>query len=239
MKFGVVIFPGSNCDDDLIHVLQDVFKKQVKKIWHKEDQLTGFHPGDCIFLPGGFSYGDYLRCGAIARFSPIMNDIIRFANEGGLVIGICNGFQILCEAGLLPGQLLANLNQKFICKNIYLKAATLDSALTCKLESNRAYKIPIAHADGRYFADQNTLESLSNNKQILFQYCQENSTIDDPANINGSCLNIAGICNDQRNVYGMMPHPERAAESDLGNTDGKLIFESIFSWTLQYSLSIA
>lgn len=239
MKFGVIVFPGSNCDDDMIYVLGDVFKKNVQKIWHKETELKGFNPGDCLFLPGGFSYGDYLRCGAIARFSPIMNEVIRFANEGGLVIGICNGFQILCEAGLLPGQLLVNSNEKFICRNIYLKPFTQDSPLTCSLDLNRAYKIPIAHADGRYFADSNTLDALQKNQQILFQYCNEHGVVNEESNVNGSCLNIAGICNEGRNVCGMMPHPERASESELGNTDGRQLFESLFQWIHQYSMSIA
>ena len=239
MKFGVVVFPGSNCDDDMIYVIEDVFKKNVQKIWHKETKLVGFNPGDCLFLPGGFSYGDYLRCGAIARFSPIMNEVIRFANEGGLVIGICNGFQILCEAGLLPGQLLVNINEKFICDNVYLKPFTTDSPLTCTLDKNKAYKIPIAHADGRYFADEKTLESLRSNNQILFQYCNEKGEVNDAFNVNGSQLNIAGICNEDRNVCGMMPHPERASESILGNADGRHLFDSLFIWIEQYSMSIA
>lgn len=239
MKFGVIVFPGSNCDDDMIYVLRDVFQKNVVKIWHKETKLEGFNPGDCLFLPGGFSYGDYLRCGAIARFSPIMQEVIRFANEGGLVIGICNGFQILCEASLLPGQLLVNMKEKFICDNIHLKAFTLDSPLTCRLEKNQAYKIPIAHADGRYYADSNTLDVLVKNEQILFQYCNSEGIVDEGSNINGSCLNIAGICNADRNVCGMMPHPERASESELGNTDGRQLFESLFQWIRQYSMSIA
>lgn len=239
MKFGVVVFPGSNCDDDMMYVLGDVFKKNVQKIWHKETRLSGFNPGDCLFLPGGFSYGDYLRCGAIARFSPIMSEVIRFANEGGLVIGICNGFQILCEAGLLPGQLLVNINEKFICTNVHLKPFTTDSPLTCTLDKNKAYQIPIAHADGRYFADEKTLENLQKNEQILFQYCSPTGEVNDEFNINGSCLNIAGICNEGRNVCGMMPHPERASERELGNTDGRALFESLFSWIKQYSMSIA
>ncbi|HEX5624979.1 MAG TPA: phosphoribosylformylglycinamidine synthase subunit PurQ [Saprospiraceae bacterium] len=239
MKFGVVVFPGSNCDDDMMYVLGEVFHCKVEKIWHKETRLTGFNPGDCLFLPGGFSYGDYLRCGAIARFSPIMNEVIRFANEGGLVIGICNGFQILCEAGLLPGQLLVNLNEKFICRNVYLKPVSLDTPLTCTLDRNKTYRIPIAHADGRYFADDKTLKSLQDNDQILFQYAHADGSVDESSNPNGSLLNIAGICNAQRNVCGMMPHPERAAEADLGNEDGRKLFESLFSWIRQYSMSIA
>ncbi len=239
MKFGVIVFPGSNCDDDMVYVLGDVLKRRVEKIWHKETELRGYNPGDCIFLPGGFSYGDYLRCGAIARFSPIMKEVIRFANEGGLVIGICNGFQILCEAHLLPGQLLANMNEKFICKNIYLKPYSTDTALTCTLDISKAYMVPIAHADGRYYADEATLEKLQKNHQILFQYCGPHGEVNDENNINGSCLNIAGICNEQKNVYGMMPHPERAAEATLGNADGLAMFDSLLKWINQYSMSIA
>lgn len=239
MKFGVVVFPGSNCDEDMIYVMESVFHRQVQKIWHKETSLKGFNPGDCIFLPGGFSYGDYLRCGAIARFSPIMPEIIKFANEGGLVIGICNGFQILCEAHLLPGQLLVNSNEKFICKSIYLKPTSLNSPLTCAMDANKVYKIPIAHADGRFFADDQTLQKLQDNDQILFQYCSNDGQISSADNVNGSCLNIAGICNESRNVCGLMPHPERASESLLGNDDGKMMFESLFKWIAQYSMSIA
>ncbi|MBK7467444.1 MAG: phosphoribosylformylglycinamidine synthase subunit PurQ [Saprospiraceae bacterium] len=239
MKFGVVLFPGSNCDDDLMHVIGEVYQQRIKKIWHKETSLVGFNPGDCIFIPGGFSYGDYLRCGAIARFSPIMNDVIRFANEGGLVIGICNGFQILCEAGLLPGQLLANLSHKFICKTVHLKPVSLNTPLTYDLDKSRTYQIPIAHADGRYYAEDNVLADLVSNNQILFSYSDEFGNVDASTNINGSCLNIAGICNAERNVCGMMPHPERAAESILGNQDGDLIFKSMLTWMKEHSALIA
>lgn len=229
MKFGVVVFPGSNCDDDMVHVLQRVMKQEVRKIWHKETELLDFEQGDCIVLPGGFSYGDYLRSGAIARFSPVMEAVISFANQGGIVIGICNGFQILCESGLLPGALLRNQNQKFICKNIYLKPMTIDSPLTAKLDKNTALKIPIAHAEGRYYADESTLETLEVNHQILFKYCDEHGRITAEANPNGAARNIAGICNRDRNVMGMMPHPERASEEILGNTDGRGLFESLLS----------
>lgn len=239
MKFGVIVFPGSNCDDDMVHVLGTVFNRPVEKIWHKETSLQAYQPGDCIILPGGFSFGDYLRCGAIARFSPIMPEVIRFANEGGLVIGICNGFQILCEAHLLPGQLLSNHTEKFICRNIFIKPAHANTPLTCSLDMNKAYKIPVAHADGRYYADDQTLQKLQANGQIMFQYCNESGEIRPEDNINGSCLNIAGICNEGRNVCGMMPHPERASESILGNEDGRYLFESLFSWVRQYSFSIA
>lgn len=229
MKFGVVVFPGSNCDDDMIHVLGEVMQQEVVKLWHKDRTLDGFDTGDCIVLPGGFAYGDYLRCGAIARSSPIMNAVIEFANKGGLVWGICNGFQVLCEAGLLPGVLLRNQNQQFICKNIYLRGQTRRSPITAGLDLKKALKIPIAHAEGRYYADDATLKSLQENDQILFRYCDENGNYTEAANPNGALLDIAGICNRERNVFGMMPHPERAAEAVLGNTDGKLLFESLLS----------
>jgi phosphoribosylformylglycinamidine synthase len=229
MKFGVVLFPGSNCDDDMMHVLGNVMQADVKKLWHKERSLDGFKTSDCIILPGGFSYGDYLRCGAVARFSPIMQSVIDFANRGGYVFGICNGFQILCESGLLPGVLLGNANQKFICKNVYLKTMTNKSRLTKTLDKKQALKIPIAHAEGRYHADAATLQELEKNNQILFKYCDENGKINDTANPNGTTMNIAGICNAKRNVFGMMPHPERASELILGNSDGRLLFESLIN----------
>ena len=225
MKFGVVVFPGSNCDDDMMHVLETVMGQPTVKIWHKEHALPA--DIDCVILPGGFSYGDYLRCGAIARFSPIMQAVVEFANKGGFVFGICNGFQILCEAHLLPGALLLNVNQKFICKNVFLKTITTDSALTADLDTSKALKIPIAHAEGRYYADEATIANLVENDQILFKYCDEKGAITEGSNPNGTTLNIAGICNAQRNVFGMMPHPERASETILGNTDGQLMFESL------------
>ncbi len=227
MKFGVVVFPGSNCDDDVVHVLRDVLQQETVKLWHKEHDLSGFDTSDCIVLPGGFSYGDYLRAGAIARFSPIMEAVVKFANEGGYVWGICNGFQILCEAGLLPGVLLRNNNQKFISKNIYLRSQTKNSPITATIPPSKVLKIPIAHAEGRYFADEATLQELQANDQILFKYCDENGNVGEEANPNGSLLNIAGICNRERNVFGMMPHPERASEAALGNTDGKWLFDSL------------
>lgn len=227
MKFGVVVFPGSNCDDDMLHVLGEVLQQETMPLWHKEATLSGFDAGDCIVLPGGFSYGDYLRAGAIARFSPIMRAVIEFANAGGQVWGICNGFQILCEAGLLPGVLLRNANQQFVCKNTWLKVVTNNSPITAALHPDKALKIPIAHADGRYFADAETLAALQQNDQILFQYCDEHGHVTEAANPNGTLLNIAGICNRSRNVFGMMPHPERAAEPALGNTDGRNLFESL------------
>jgi phosphoribosylformylglycinamidine synthase len=227
MKFGVVVFPGSNCDDDMLHVLGNVMGQEVVELWHKNTDLPGFGPGDCIVLPGGFSYGDYLRAGAIARFSPIMQSVIEFANNGGYVWGICNGFQILCEAGLLPGVLLRNANQKFVCKNVFLKTETNNSAITSNLSKGQVLKIPIAHADGRYHADAKTLADLKANDQILFTYCNEQGEVKAADNPNGALENIAGICNTQRNVFGMMPHPERAAEGILGNQDGRLLFEAM------------
>jgi len=227
MRFGVVVFPGSNCDSDMMHVIGEVMGQSVVELWHKETELPGFGEGDCIILPGGFSYGDYLRSGAIASHSPIMKSVIAFANNGGYVFGICNGFQILCESGLLPGALLRNENQRFICKNIYLKTATQNSDLTRRVNIDKALKIPIAHAEGRYHADADTLQSLKENDQILFQYCDENAAVTPAANPNGSLENIAGICNANRNVFGMMPHPERASEIILGNTDGRALFESL------------
>ncbi|MDX2001579.1 MAG: phosphoribosylformylglycinamidine synthase subunit PurQ [Chitinophagales bacterium] len=235
MKFGVVIFPGSNCDRDMIHVLQDVMGFDVKPLWHKEEKLAGFTSSDCIVLPGGFSYGDYLRSGAIARFSPIMDSVIRFANEGGTVMGICNGFQILCEAGLLPGALLRNKNQQFICDNIYIKAEHADTRFTNAVPMGKALKIPIAHAEGRYFADETTLKELYSNNQVLFKYCDSQGNVTEEANVNGALDNIAGICNASKNVFGMMPHPERASEMVLGNTDGLYIFESLKESIFQHA----
>jgi len=229
MKFGVVVFPGSNCDDDMMHVLGEVIEQDVVKLWHKETSLEGFGKGDCIIVPGGFSYGDYLRAGAIARFSPIMQSVIEFANNGGYVWGICNGFQILCEAQLLPGVLLRNENQRFICKNTYLKAQTNNAPITATLSLDTPLKIPIAHAEGRFHASEKVLEDLVNNDQILFKYCDHNGAVNEATNPNGSAQNIAGICNAERNVFGMMPHPERASENILGNTDGKALFESLLT----------
>ncbi|MEX2590003.1 MAG: phosphoribosylformylglycinamidine synthase subunit PurQ, partial [Chitinophagales bacterium] len=207
MKFGVVIFPGSNCDRDMIHVLRNVMDAEVIELWHKAESLADFTTDDCIVLPGGFSYGDYLRSGAIARFSPIMKSVVEFANKGGYVFGVCNGFQILCESGLLPGALLRNNNQKFICKNIHIVRQTKNTILTQRVGVNKALKIPIAHAEGRYYADKATIEKLNANDQVLFRYCDKDGEILNLANPNGSVDNIAGICNEQRNVFGMMPHP--------------------------------
>ncbi len=233
MKFGVVVFPGSNCDRDTIHVLQNVMGFETKSIFHKETSLEGFGAGDCIVLPGGFSYGDYLRSGAIARFSPIMDAVIKFAGEGGYVLGICNGFQVLCEAGLLPGALLRNRNQQFICQNIYMRTETTNSAVTSVLNPGQVLKVPIAHAEGRYYADADTMAAIVKNDQVLFRYSDKDGNVNDSTNINGATDNIAGITNHTRNVFGMMPHPERASEEALGNTDGRAIFESLKATVLQ------
>ncbi len=224
MKFGVIIFPGSNCDHDIIYVLRDILGQDVLELWHKDTDIKDV---EAILLPGGFSYGDYLRSGAIARFSPIMDKVIDFARGGGFVFGVCNGFQILCEAGLLPGALLPNINQKFICKNVFIKPDNDNTILTSLLDKNRSYKIPIAHAEGRYYADDETLREMRQNYQILFRYADRNGVISEEANPNGSVENIAGVCNEGKNVFGMMPHPERAADAELGNIDGRILFESI------------
>ncbi len=229
MKFGVVIFPGSNCDADIIHVCQNVMQCETRILWHKDTSLQDLTTDDCIMIPGGFSYGDYLRCGAIARFSPIMEKVIEHANNGGYVFGICNGFQVLCESHLLPGALLMNDHQKFICQNQYLIPQTKNAAITCNLDLSEPLNIPIAHGEGRYYADENTLNQLKQNDQILFRYCDADGNINKESNPNGSIENIAGICNATRNVFGMMPHPERCAESVLGNEDGRKLFESLLN----------
>jgi phosphoribosylformylglycinamidine synthase I len=226
MKFGVVTFPGSNCDQDMIYVLSDLLGQQVEQLWHKDTDLKNV---DMVIIPGGFSYGDYLRSGAIAKFSPIMSEVIKHANRGGYVMGICNGFQILTEAGLLEGALLHNNTQKFICKNVFLKPASTSAALSMDLNQNQAYKIPIAHGEGRFFASDDTLKSIQDNDQVLFHYCNETASITDEANPNGSLHSIAGITNKNKNVFGMMPHPERAADEHLGNKDGLAMFESILN----------
>jgi len=223
MKFGVVIFPGSNCDKDMIYVLSNILKQEVVELWHKDRDLKQC---DFIILPGGFSFGDYLRSGAIAKFSPIMQEIIAFANNGGYVLGICNGFQILTESGLLPGALMHNNSHKFICKNIFLKTISKSTKIT-SLYKDEAIKIPIAHGEGKYFADEKTLQSLAENDQILFKYSDINGKINSESNPNGSSNNIAGVCNENRNVFGMMPHPERASDIELKNTDGLTLFKSI------------
>jgi len=214
MKFGVVVFPGSNCDRDMQFALENDLNKEVIMLWHKDKDISMFSTNDCIVLPGGFSYGDYLRCGAIARFSPMMQSVIEFANKGGKVLGVCNGFQILCESGLLPGVLLQNENRQFICKNIFIKS-----------KESTPLKIPIAHGEGRFYADEKTLDDLEKNNQIIFRYCDENGNINQQTNPNGTLRNIAGITNNFGNVFGMMPHPERATSKSLNNSDGIKIFE--------------
>ena len=226
MKFGVVIFPGSNCDEDMVYAWENIMGQQVERLWHKEHDLKGC---DFIVVPGGFSYGDYLRSGAIARFSPIMSDVIAHANKGGYVLGICNGFQILTESGLLPGVLLANKTQRFVCKNAFIKPITKKSPITAKLQ-RQAYKIPVAHAEGRFFAKEDALKEIQDNDQVIFKYCNELGSVSEDANFNGSLASIAGLMNKQRNVLGMMPHPERAADPALGNIDGRYLFESILEF---------
>ncbi|MGZ4049917.1 MAG: phosphoribosylformylglycinamidine synthase subunit PurQ [Bacteroidia bacterium] len=225
-KFGVVIFPGSNCDQDMIYVLREIMGQEVVELWHKDTDLKGC---DFIVLPGGFSFGDYLRSGAIARFSPIMEKVIEFANKGGYVLGVCNGFQILCEAGLVPGALLHNNERKFICKNVFIKAENNSTLITSEVPLDKALKIPIAHGEGKYYADEETIKQLNANGQIIFRYCDENGNVTATANPNGSTENIAGVCNAGRNVFGMMPHPERATDGELNNIDGRWIFDSILS----------
>lgn len=214
MKFGVVVFPGSNCDRDMVDAIQNDLNHEVITLWHKDKDLDMFTTDDCIVLPGGFSYGDYLRCGAIARFSPMMQSVIDFANRGGKVLGVCNGFQILCESHLLPGVLLQNANQQFICKNVYITS-----------DQRQALKIPIAHGEGRFYAADAVLDELEANQQVIFRYCNETAATDEFCNPNGACRNIAGIRNKAGNVFGMMPHPERATAAVLGNIDGKKVFE--------------
>ena len=227
MKFGVITFPGSNCDDDMVHVLGTVMGREVVRLWHKDESLGGLTTDDCVIVPGGFSYGDYVRAGAVARFSPIMQAVIEHANQGGYVFGICNGFQILCEAHLLPGALLRNRDQKFIAKNVYIRAETDNAPTNRHLSPGQVLRIPIAHAEGRYYADEQTIFELNENDQILFRYCDGAGEVDLKSNYNGSVGNIAGICNANRNVFGMMPHPERASEEVLGNRDGLTIFQGL------------
>ncbi len=226
MKIGVVVFPGSNCDEDMVYVLKYKVRQNVVKLWHKDHDLQGC---ELIILPGGFSYGDYLRSGAIARFSPIMKEVIDFANKGGYVFGVCNGFQILCEAGLLPGALLHNPDHQFLCDNVFIRAEHNESLLTSMINKEKVLKIPIAHGQGKYYADEDAMQTLKSNGQILFRYCEASGKISPTSNPNGSLDNIAGICNVSRNVFGMMPHPERAADAELGNTDGRIIFESLLA----------
>lgn len=229
--FGVIVFPGSNCDHDAYHAMKHVLGCETKFLWHKDTDLTGI---DFLIVPGGFSYGDYLRSGAIARFSPIMQEVIKFANAGGPVMGICNGFQILLEAGLIPGAMMHNHKLRFVCKNVNIRCETTDSLFTGGLGKGQVFDIPVSHGEGNYFIDQDGLKSLQDNDQVLFRYSDANGNLTEEANFNGSIDNIAGITNTGRNVLGMMPHPERAMEKILGSEDGKPIFESILN-----SLSVA
>ncbi len=228
-KFGVVVFPGSNCDHDAYYALKKILGFEVNFLWHKE---TDLYNSDVIILPGGFAYGDYLRTGAIARFSPIMNSVIAFADKGGYVMGICNGFQILLEAGLLPGVLLKNNSLQFVCKDVYLSVENSETVFTKEIEAEKVLKIPIAHGEGNYFADEDTLKSLEKNNQVVFRYTSPDGKVPEEFNPNGSALNIAGIINERGNILGMMPHPERASDPRLGKTDGALIFNSIGKYFL-------
>jgi phosphoribosylformylglycinamidine synthase subunit PurQ / glutaminase len=224
MKFGVVVFPGSNCDHDAFYAIGNILKKPVEFIWHQSEDLAG---SDAIILPGGFSYGDYLRTGAIARFSPVMKSVKKFAMSGGMVLGICNGFQILCEAGLLPGAMMRNSGLRFICRHVHIRVEETDTPFTCASTKGQVLKIPIAHSDGNYNVDDATLAELEKNHQVLFHYTTPDGTNDAAGNPNGSMHNIAGICNRERNVAGLMPHPERAVESALDSADGLVLFHSM------------
>lgn len=224
MKFGVVTFPGSNCDEDMVYVLANLLGQKVERLWHKDHDLKGV---DFVVLPGGFSYGDYLRSGAIARFSPIMDEVMAHADRGGYVMGICNGFQVLTEARMLPGALLHNANRKFVCKNVHLIPQSKIALPTAKLDHSEPLQIPIAHGEGNYYAPQSVLDELNANDQVLFRYCDINGDVTEEANPNGSIQSIAGVMNKKGNVFGMMPHPERASDLDLTNIDGRAVFESI------------
>lgn len=230
VKFGIVVFPGSNCDHDAYHVCKKVLGQEAVFLWHKEADLQDV---DVVILPGGFSYGDYLRCGAIARFSPVMKEVVRFAERGGTVIGICNGFQILLEAGLLPGVLLRNSSLRFVCKYVRLRIETAETRFTNRCAPGEVLSIPIAHGDGNYFTDIDTLRRLEGNNQIVFRYCDVDANVTPQANPNGSMANIAGIINEEGNVLGMMPHPERASDPLLRHTDGQKIFRSILEYSLE------
>lgn len=224
IRFGVVVFPGSNCDHDAYHACKHILGQDATYLWHKDAELKG---SDVVILPGGFSFGDYLRCGAIARFSPVMGEVIRFAKEGGIVIGICNGFQVLLEAGLLPGVLLRNTSLRFVCKHLSIRVERSDTGFTSRCADGEVLSIPVAHGEGNYFTDPETLAGLEHNRQILFRYCNPAGDTSMDANPNGSLENIAGLINREGNVMGMMPHPERACDPLLRNTDGRKIFESV------------
>ncbi len=227
MKFGIIVFPGSNCDDDCRHVLGDVLGHEAFFIWHKDTDLKG---ADCLVLPGGFSYGDYLRSGAMAARSPVMTSIKDFAEKGGLVLGICNGFQILQEAGLLPGALMRNSSLKFICKEVFIKVVHTASPFTSECRQGQTLKIPIAHMDGNFFMEKKALTKITGQNQVLFRYCDESGDLGEDSNPNGSMEFVAGVTNEKGNVCGLMPHPERCSETILGNREGIKIFESIISW---------
>ncbi|MCK9555338.1 phosphoribosylformylglycinamidine synthase subunit PurQ [bacterium] len=226
MKFGVVVFPGSNCDHDCYYVLNDVMKVKTDYIWHKQNEISGY---DCIVLPGGFSYGDYLRTGAIARFSPVMKSLIEYAEKGGLVIGICNGFQILLESGLLPGAMLKNESLSFVCRDVRLNVENSMIPFTSRCKKGEILEIPVAHGEGNYYADERTIRMLEDGGRVVFRYCGKDGKASKEANPNGSINDIAGICNEKGNVLGMMPHPERCSEKILGSADGTKIFNSIIS----------
>lgn len=226
MKFSVTVFPGSNCDHDCEYVVRNVMGQSVEMIWHKDTDLKN---PDCVVVPGGFSYGDYLRTGAIARFSPVMKSVADFAAQGGLVIGICNGFQILCEAGLLPGALLRNKSLKFICQSLQIRVEETDTPFTNASAKGQVLKIPIAHGEGNYFIDPEGLKRLKANRQIIVRYCDEKGNLTPESNPNGSLESIAGICNEKRNVFGLMPHPDRSGEDLLGSSDGQFIWKSILA----------
>jgi phosphoribosylformylglycinamidine synthase I len=225
-SFSILVFPGSNCDHDAYHAVKQVMGHDARFVWHKETDLGDT---DVVVVPGGFSYGDYLRCGAIARFSPVMRSVVDFARKGGLVVGICNGFQILLESGLLPGAMLHNANLKFACKPVNLRVESVASAFTNAMAPGQVLNVPIAHGEGNYVTDADGLKALEDHDQILFRYCDADGSVTDASNPNGSTSNIAGICNRGRNVMGMMPHPERAMEAPIGGTDGRLVFESILA----------
>lgn len=227
MKFGVVVFPGSNCDHDAYHVMRDVIGRPAEFIWHQSADLCG---ADAVIVPGGFSYGDYLRTGAIARFSPVMRAIEKFARGGGVVLGVCNGFQILLESGLLPGAMLRNAGLRFVCRDVHIRVETTDTPFTCAARKGQVIQLPVAHGDGNYFCDATTLAELERNDQIVFRYTTADGREDAAANPNGSLANIAGICNRERNVAGLMPHPERASEDVLGSAQGAVIFRSMVLW---------
>lgn len=229
MKFGILVFPGSNCDHDCYYVISEILHQQTSLVWHREASLAKF---DAIIIPGGFSYGDYLRTGAIARFSPVMKEVERFSLDGGIILGICNGFQILLEAGLLPGAMLRNKSLRFICRDVYIRVENNETPFTSLYREGEVLKMPIAHAEGNYYADPDTLLRLKKNRQIIFRYTTASGEILDSANPNGAMDNIAGICNERRNIIGMMPHPERCSEMALENEDGKRIFQSIIETVL-------